>query len=893
MAGVLSRAVHRSRVTVKRWCWIFALAGLGSLCFFGALPMAAKVDAVAYAWLTAVRPRWVACVLHALPALPGGLLACQWLRPCSTDPRLWLRYPPLFFAVLIALVLVDIARWLDGVAAPMFFEHWPWEHAAVALIALIAAGVCARWQAVGRNAPPAPGQRVVGPAGPRGAVSEDQPAPQPAWEAIAAWARREQPVDPSEEDFFDRKPLVRRVARLLRGNDVGIGLLGPMGSGKSSVIARVKHHVRDATGPRLWFCDVHCWGLERSEFAPVHVLSRAVGEVGRHVDVSTLRGLPEHYQRFLTGEPSGWGTWVAGLLVPTRDPAEGLEQLSQVLEAVGARLVICIEDAERAGADFDPQHIQRLLWMLRQKRGISFVIAADLKVARFDFSKVCDHTEVLPRVDAEQVTHLLRSLQDHCESASFVEPLAQRQDVLGTQAFDPAWGAIARVFGRGELVAAIAELLDTPRQLKGLVRRVHRIWLSLKGEIDLEDVIVATVLREGAPDAFDFLLRNLDAVRHEYGDFHQEKKTLLEKAWSGVLAGASHAAAIQKLVDALDLRALRRSSATADAGRLQRLAVSWPTDYFRRLLAEEISDGESRDQEVLADMDGWLNGSNVMVERLLAPPRARYVAVWRHFSGRIPDERLLSLGDPLLAGLLARDRACSKGSDPALLAIRERLRMRAYPEQEDVEAWLTRHIVDAMHISLGFANDIYRLWVVREDGVLPWPSGEHVASQDPARRVRSAIVKTARLLFAEAERLRAALDDARPYAIRELMAPPDRSVRDTHLDADMVRDWAWMAPALLELMGTGPWFAPHLLRVVGKCSYGLQWEGVEEPRTREDYALHRPRVEALFGQRVDDVLRYLASLDDADRFFSVARTAAQSWLSERAAEDAEARKATS
>jgi hypothetical protein len=230
------------------------------------------------------------------------------------------------------------------------------------------------------------------------------------------------------------------------------------------------------------------------------------------------------------------------------DVEKALKCLGEVLRTVGARLVVYVEDAERAGADFDPQHVQRLLVMLRETAGISFVLATDPKLVRFDFAKVCDHVDVMPQPETQQVRGLLHALKEHCRAAQVIGPMACK-DILDTGPDD--FAHLLQVPGN-ESMRAITELLDTPRKLKSLTRRIDRIWVSLQGEIDFEEVIVTTVLREGAPEVFDFLVRNRDELRR---DTNHRVRT----DWESALSGKPQRGAIQHLVDLLQLPGLPRA----------------------------------------------------------------------------------------------------------------------------------------------------------------------------------------------------------------------------------------------------------------------------------------------------------------------------------------------
>ncbi|NLE38596.1 MAG: hypothetical protein GX621_11275, partial [Pirellulaceae bacterium] len=60
---------------------------------------------------------------------------------------------------------------------------------------------------------------------------------------------------------------------------------------------------------------------------------------------------------------------------------------------------------------------------------------------------------------------------------------------------------------------AVTRLVNTPRTLKHVLRHVDDSWKRLHGEVCLDDLLVSTILRAGAPEAFDFLLRRIDMLR--------------------------------------------------------------------------------------------------------------------------------------------------------------------------------------------------------------------------------------------------------------------------------------------------------------------------------------------------------------------------------------------
>src|SRR5687767_10948079 len=113
------------------------------------------------------------------------------------------------------------------------------------------------------------------------------------------------------------------------------------------------------------------------------------------VDTIQFRTLPLAYQRLASAEPTGRLSAALGV-ESASDSIELLESLSKVIETIGARVVLIVQDVERAGEGFDTRHLQRLLWALRNAKGIQFVLSVDPNHAPFDFPKLCDSIELVP-----------------------------------------------------------------------------------------------------------------------------------------------------------------------------------------------------------------------------------------------------------------------------------------------------------------------------------------------------------------------------------------------------------------------------------------------------------------------------------------------------------------
>src|SRR5207247_303321 len=168
----------------------------------------------------------------------------------------------------------------------------------------------------------------------------------------------------------------------------------------------------------------------------------------------------------------------------------------------------------------------------------------------------------------------------------------------------------------------------------------------------------------------------------------------------------SETAIASPLVEGLGIRQLSRSAGTAP----QRVQSAEPNDYFRRILSEEIDEGEIRDQTVLRDIAEWVAGRSAgMVEKLAAATERheRYVDLWEYFGQQIPNDRF----NDFVADLFARHIAARRGGQrmPALMSC-WRLRNRRHDRALVPVDQLERMIRTALPVSLPLANDLYYFW---------------------------------------------------------------------------------------------------------------------------------------------------------------------------------------
>lgn len=572
------------------------------------------------------------------------------------------RYPPLWFSIVLA---VGVAATIDATLPPLRSGLVPpWQQldvlALLGIVAIVASAFRQMpWQWATQD------EKVV---------ESNVPL---TWEVLQEWFRREEPLK-GGPDLLGHGPIAERIFNaVIQPENQAIALIGPVGSGKSSILNAVKRNLRKKKAPFTIVAEFNCWAMPRPEDTPRIALERAIGALDRVIDAQAVRRLPVSYQRILSAEPTGKMSRLLGIDdVP--DTADQLATLSPLLEVMDARLLLIIEDAERAGQSFETRHLERLLWTLRNVDRVSFILSFD-SGATFDYAKLCDIVERVPLMTADRVEDMLALAYSQWRAVSddYIDPISdeKRKDRLGLEnVTNPMLRYLHRT--RGDTVAdAITVLLTSPRNLKHFIRDVDRAWGHLRGEVELNDLIVLTALRHGAPEAFDFIVENVEAARSERREkdmFAGDAVKTVKARWETRRNSLAEPTQIQNLVDVLDLNQLSSDTTISSQSSPQGIHNGEPVDYLGRILAGQILPGEIRDQKVLRDIEEWKRSrSGKMLETLetATPESDQYVKVWEHYARRISDEELIEISGVLIANVLRRLGANASMQHPAMLAV--------------------------------------------------------------------------------------------------------------------------------------------------------------------------------------------------------------------------------
>lgn len=831
------------------------MALLGALAFHLAL-------AVTWPWVRGLQLPYTRAFVELTVWVTCALLFYVVSEPIRIRRGQWRRmgwYPPSWFAVPFALVVAALAEILPLPYRPRL-NGPEWRHFSTIgppLAALVVAIAARHWQAF---------LAAMRTSGPSSADGEDS---RPGKEVLRWIDAGERPITGKERDLFGHNPIADRIVQVAGRDGRSVALLGRFGSGKSSILNFVQAKI-ERDEPAVIMARFDVWAVPRPEDVPRLALNRIVAALDEHVDTIQFRSLPFSYQRLAAAEPTGRLASAIGA-ESASDPLDELERLAPLLEVLDARLLLIVEDVERTGPTFDTRHLQRFLWAFQGIRRTSFILATEPEYPSLDVSKLCDTIELIPPIQPEIVAEILRVAHVSWRAAfSYIDPHPARSqgDKLLLE-LEGSGGLMVylRRAGRDSPLDALVELLDSPRSLKHVLRRVNLSWSELHGEAELEDILIVSALRHGAEPAYRFLLQEIDAARHE-PDSLLPRTVNVKSDWEELIRSLPVGVAVQKLVDLMGIEQLSSDRTLGATRSPQGVHLFEPVDYFRRIVAERLEPSEIHDQSVLRDIDEWRRSrSDRLVSSLVTrEDNKMYVRVWEHFSFRHENvDELVYLTEEISRRILEREASSASATHSALLALlrcRERLRGRQNLK------WIQRVILSAVPVSLRFTNEFYRYWVQEDDSIVSRHEGDVI---------RHSIVESVRAQVRSGDDLVRILTSEMPYQVGALVTDGGERRGDREFE-----EWReYLAPILVQGATRSPELVlPEVANMVGDERSGVTAGPAHAPVFVNRYKIVRARMTAVFGNRLREMLSLLANYDGDNPYVVRAKPEAQSWLDE-------------
>jgi len=520
------------------------------------------------------------------------------------------------------------------------------------------------------------------------------------------------------------------------------------------------------------------------------------------IDTFQVDSLPESYrQTFSAG--GDWVEAVSRVFLRSADPMEQFDRLSTLLESIKATIVFIVEDLDRNDTrTFEVQEVLAFLERLKAFPNLTFVLTGGLASSqRIDYPKLCDHIEYLRTVQPQQASALLLRLLKQCDDTTVFRHVS-----LGESGSHHRWNLLSATmmqdYEEWPLPHAVAVLLNTPRSLRLALGRTFTAWQTLHGEIDVDHLLAVNVLRFGAPECFQFLVRRWDRLRSsptKHSSFGPDREEYIRQAvvddWNKTVAKVewSPAAALQVMEFILPAttywlvdksRAHQQFSTNGQGVSQER--------YWTRAVSESIDQGDICDQEVIRDTKAWLDdphSATTLIRQLTSS--LRYSEVWEDLAGHFfADQRksILHLCEQVLRCIL-REHGASASDDSQGFANTWRFAGRRISLSSDNRTWLQDRISEASAVSIEMVNSLWHFYGS--------PGRYSLLQMEDCESVRQHVLKTMKETIVDVESLIIRLTSKSSLTLYQLVFDPGTCAGRALVD---VQSWSWLGPLILEAL---------------------------------------------------------------------------------------------
>lgn len=335
----------------------------------------------------------------------------------------------------------------------------------------------------------------------------------------------DQPIATPSEDRFGVDPFARALAssicKLKSPTGSVIALNGPWGSGKSSAVNLLRHHLADAVkADELVLVDFTCWWFRGEDALALAFFRELYAGLAPSLGDKIKKALPKLGARLLRagsviggaadaagaagiGAAAGGAMeWLGGLIQQEESVEKLHGELSRALAEQKKRFLIVIDDIDRLSPD-EALLIFRLVKSVGRLPNVLYLLVYDRQLAEKIVSE---------RYPSEGPHYLEKIVQAAFElpepSATDVQQylLGQVERICGSSDKD----GIVRfmnIFHEG-----VAPAMRTPRDVARFTNSLSVTWPAVAGEVDAADFLALEVLRLQRPTIYRAIRQNKEMM---------------------------------------------------------------------------------------------------------------------------------------------------------------------------------------------------------------------------------------------------------------------------------------------------------------------------------------------------------------------------------------------
>lgn len=346
-------------------------------------------------------------------------------------------------------------------------------------------------------------------------------------DAVLPEHRPDRPITTAGEDTLGRGEFVRRLARALvtpagRASGVVVGLTGPWGSGKSSILNLLETEIKTAHESAV-VVRFDPWLVSGRDdiitqfFAELLATIKTVGTNNPQTGkvAAQLTGRLTKYAANLAPATALLGLPIPGLREALKAVGEALDRteslaaqhkdLKACLEGVEVPIVVLIDELDRV-EDAEVRAVAQLVRAVADFPGISYLLAYDRdRVVEALGAGAADEREARGNAYLEKIVQLELPLPVTLTGEIMALVIAELEAAAPAGLLPVGWRNDPRF---DQLVATAAgTLLATPRDIRRVCGMYAALAPMVAGEVDWADLLGFIILRAKAPEVIEAIRR--------------------------------------------------------------------------------------------------------------------------------------------------------------------------------------------------------------------------------------------------------------------------------------------------------------------------------------------------------------------------------------------------
>ncbi len=554
-------------------------------------------------------------------------------------------------------------------------------------------------------------------------------------EKFIEWLQKEKPINAPDDDLSDSILTARRITRALTKEPFKtISLIGPYGSGKTSILKLAQKELEKQKGKLIIF--ISAWGYEDKKLTG-YILRNIVRQISKHTDCLSISLVPLNFQNIFINH--SWGLFnFLKFVFAFESPDSLIRKINDVLKRSDKELIIFLEDIDRNQNKNIHHQLYSLFNYFVEMDSISFVVSygADNVVAE-PLTKITDKTEIVPKFGRFTTYDQLVKFRSHCldkhndidvpgfdrqkmdERIGLLHDHSDRYYQIRQYAME-SMGINTKSY---KTIDCIIELLRYPREMKRTLAHTWTAWDKLHGEIYFDDLLVIHTIKATACGLFHLIVNNINQFK-----MFADSKTKADN--KELCQRVEKVLDVEKVPDKMLYHKLIQflfpgwhSPDQSQASKItnyvfatlnpQGISSDSNVDYFSRAFAEELPENELSDQylmRLLLDYNSDKYSATEVIVKIM--DSEQFAERIEYFGKLLAPAKVLALTSEYFKAF-SNKKLDVEFHNYELTARLWRMSLDNYETEENHKYWFENQIDKYLPKSLKLANGIFYFWSYR------------------------------------------------------------------------------------------------------------------------------------------------------------------------------------